>query len=273
MGKTVTVNTVQGIGDIFWVYQKLAPHVDAINLNILVINEGAIQVRARAFCGMLPKVAKVEYVHVPLARYHAIARRRYAVAPVIESASAADYAVNARLEQGVGLREIDPGYAIEEFVDLGLPETVEQSDYLCAFVAGAQNALCWGADRWVDAITKIARHIGTKRIALIGAAWDLAVQESIGAKLRRIGYEVESHVGTMELADSIDVIRRAQFFIGYQSGLNVLADNYDVRQLMIYYKSLEPMMYTWCKRENIGSRYHAMTFAQDIADFTVVMDD
>ena len=33
----ITLDVVQGLGDIFWVYQKVAPHFKTINLNICVV--------------------------------------------------------------------------------------------------------------------------------------------------------------------------------------------------------------------------------------------
>jgi hypothetical protein len=265
MPKSVTINTVQGIGDIFWVYQKLAPHVDVLNLNILCPwRPSALQERSRDFCAMLPKVGAFRYVRTDLAYYNRVASARLAIASVLGSAGVVDYAVNGPLEQGVGLREIDPDYGIEEFVDLGLPESVERGDFLCAFVAGEQNSRCWTEQRWVDAIGKIADRIGTKRIALVGAEWDKVVQDGIGKKLVGLGYAVANHVGALSIDASIDVIRRARFFVGYQSGLNVLADNYDVPQLMVYYPILQPMMFTWCKRENMNGNFRAMTFDRDV---------
>lgn len=259
MSKTITINTVQGIGDLFWVAQKLLPHFDVINLNILVLDMGIVQTRAREFCSMLPKVGEVRFVKVSGAEYHRVAQTTYAL-PVANG----DYAVNAPLERGINLRDLDGGAAIAEFVDMGLPASVERGDYLAVFVAGAKNPTLWTPATWVRAIKRLAQHLDTNKIILIGAAWDKAVQDPIYADLRTAGYRVSSHVGTMGLADSVDVIRRSRFFLGFQSGLNVIAENYDVPQAMIYFSKLRAMMFTWCKPDSVRTRFHAMTFDGDI---------
>ena len=266
MPKSITVNTVQGIGDIFWVYQKLAPHFEVVHMNILCIDLGPVQLRAKPFCAMLPKIGNVTYQKVAPTVYHQLAQARIAMADVLRRAPRpVDYAVNAPLEAGINLRDIDPGIAVDEFVDLGLPETVQRGDYLCAFVAGAKGSQVWPAARWVDVIRKIAGRMSTKQIVLIGAEWDKPVQDPIFSDLRRAGYKMTTHVGTMGLADSIGVIRESRFFVGFQSGLNVLAENYDVPQMMVYFAKLRPMMYTWCKPSSVGTSFHAMTFADDPA--------
>lgn len=263
--RSTTLTTVQGIGDLFWVYQKTAPHFDAIDLNILCIDMASpIQRRAEAFCGMLPKVRRVRYRKVTSPDYDAVAHTHHRVADVIASAPGpSEYAANAPMEQGIALRDIDPGYPIEEFVALrGVPTSPPaREDYLCVFVAGGKSPITWLPAQWVPVVRRLADRVGTRNVALIGAAWDRAVQGVIGVALRRAGYRVTDHVGRLDLVATLDVIRRARFFLGYQSGLNVLADNYDVPQLMVYFPFLRPMLYTWAKPANVRTRFHAMTFA------------
>lgn len=268
MAKTITVRTVQGIGDLFWVYQKLAPHFDTINLDILCIGTSPVQQRAQAFCAMLPKVRHVAYRVVRPTEYQRVAQTTFALADVIRAApGAVDYAVNAPLERGRALRELDDGAAIEEFVDLrGVPTAAPpREDYLCVFVAGAKAATVWQPAQWAPVIERLAGRMGTRRIVLVGAAWDIPVQDLIQSMLQRRRYVVTSQVASLDLAGTLDVIRRARFFLGYQSGLNVLADNYDVPQLMLYFPPLRPMLYTWAKPANVGTRFHAMTFADNPA--------
>ena len=263
MPKSITVNTVQGIGDIFWVYQKLAPHFDVVHMNILCIDLGPVQLRAKPFCAMLPKIGNVTYQKVAPTAYHQLAQALFAMADVLRRAPGpVDYAVNAPLEAGINLRDIDPGIAIEEFVDLGLPATVERGDYLCAFVAGAKGAHLWTPSEWGLAARKLMARLGITRVVLIGAEWDRAVQNEVYAYLRNKGIEVTNRVG-LGLADSIGLIRGARFFFGFQSGLNVLAENYDVPSAMVYFAKLRPMMYAWCKPSSVGTTFHAMTFADD----------
>jgi hypothetical protein len=260
----VSINTVQGIGDIFWVYQKLAPYFDTINVNILCLQPTAVQLRAESFCKMLPKVRDVTHTQVSRDAYKRVTEGMFKLSDVLNASGAVDYAVNAPLEHGVNLRDIDPETRVEEFVDLGLPPQVGRANYLCAFVSGQQHSLCWMPDKWIHAIKLLTKRLNTDRVVLVGAEWDRTVQHEIYTDLRD-SYLVDSHVGNLSVADSINVIRRSRFFVGFQSGLNVIAENYDVPQLMLYYKSLEPMMYTWCKLANVRTLFNAATFQDDAA--------
>ena len=265
--RTVTINTVQGIGDLFWVYQKLAPYFDVINMNVMCLDSVGLtplQTRAKEFCGMLPKIGEVKFKLVSSGSYQHFVRNRFGL-PVVNGIphNVCDYAVNAPLEMGINLRDIDPGSQLDEFVDLGLPTSVAKDDSLCVFATMADGAYGrWNVAQWLHAITLAARKYDTKRIDLIGADWDRGTQNKIAAGLR--GYRITDYVGKLALADSISVIRKSRFFLGFQSGLNVIAENYDVPQLMVYYKKLEPMMFTWCKPASIGTTFNAMTFDDDV---------
>ena len=223
--------------------------------------------------GILRHAAEGRRRQFPEVQRHRLPSRRasghYSLRHVERSRGPVEYAVNAPLESGKNLRDIDPGALVEEFVDLkGVPaEPIERGDYLCVFVAGAKNGQVWPWSFWIPAIKRLARRLDTKRIALIGAEWDKQVQDPIAADLKRIGFEVRNHVGSVGLPGTIDIIRRARFFLGYQSGLNVLAENYDVDQGMFYFPKLRAMMYTWCKPQNIKTKFHAMTFDDDANAF------
>src|ERR1019366_10818143 len=148
MSRTASINTVQGIGDIFWVYQKLAPYFDTININILCLQPTAVQLRAESFCKMLPKVGDVTHTQVSRDAYKRVTEGMYKLSDVLNASGPVDYAVNAPLERGINLRDIDPETQIEEFVDIGLPKHLEQEDYLCVFVSGQQHSLCWNVLQW-----------------------------------------------------------------------------------------------------------------------------
>lgn len=263
--RTVTINTVQGIGDIFWVYQKLAPYFDVININILCLGLSPIQTRAKAFCEeMLPQVGDVTFKQVDGVTYNRLVQGRFKLPEQANGSAdhAVDYAVNASLESGINLRDLDPGSQIEEFVDLGLPARVMREDGLCVFATQADGNQRWTVAQWLHAIKTLAGKLRTTKISLVGADWDRATQNEILAGLQ--DYRVSNFVGHLELADSINVIRKSQFFLGFQSGLSVIAENYDVPQLMIYYKKLEPMMFTWCKPGSMKTTFNAMTFDDDL---------
>jgi hypothetical protein len=264
--RTISINTVQGIGDIFWVYQKLAPYFDTINLNILCVDTGIIQTRARAFCKMLPKVGAVTYQKVDGRTYNRVAQTRFAMSDVLHRAPGPlDYAVNSPLETGVNLRDVDPEYPIEEFVDMGLPATVERGDYLCVFVSGTNRTpSVWTPAQWGVAIRQVAFAMTPtpSRIIFVGAAWDQQIATEVATRLPDF-LTVTGFVGGLSLEGSMEIIRGSRLFLGYQSGLNVIAENYNVKQLMVYFDKLLLMRNTWCKPESIRTRFWAITFATE----------
>jgi ADP-heptose:LPS heptosyltransferase len=200
---------------------------------------------------------------VPRSEYQRLARSRFSVQSVIGARNPVDYTVNAPLEAGVNLRDIDAHSKLDEFVDLGLPASVEREDYLCLFVAGAKSINVWKPDVWAKHAMYLARRLGVARIALIGAEWDRAVQSEVH-RILALRHEVVVYVGS-PLEQTLDIIRRSRYFFGYQSGLNVLAENYNVPQLMVYFPKLRSMLYTWCKPMSVRTIFHAMTFDCDAA--------
>ena len=288
--KEITVNTVQGIGDIFWVYQKLSPYFDKINLNILCTRFDIVQQRSKAFAKMLPKVESFTFMKVSDSTYSELAKSNVKIDQILESyqsfidgkplefintefdslligaeSATVNYAVNYPLENGIHICDIDPHRLVEEYVSLsGVPDCVRAEDYLCLFVAGSKNDKLWTPKLWVELVDRLMPLLNLKKIVLVGAEWDVPVQSEI-YDLLKDRYEVLDVVNKSDLSQTIDTIRRSKFFLAYQSGLSIIADNYDVRQLMIYFEELAPMQYTWCKLKNKESSiFQAATFDKSI---------
>lgn len=270
MKKTCTVMTVQGIGDIFWVYQKLAPHFDEINIEIMVTNDlDVVQVRGKPFCELLPKAGTVKAVLVSHEKYAEIASARFNLKNILDKGvQKFFYAVNKPLEIGIRIEDIDPDVELERTVSLkGVPDSVEKGDYLCAYVSGNKWDKSWSDKKWAANIALMANALKLNTIKMTGAQYDAASQEKIAFALSDLGYNIQLTAGRLDLVDSIDLIRRSRFFFGYQSGLNILADNYDVPQAMVYFDFLRPMMNTWIKPGTFGVTHFAQCFGDDFTPF------
>lgn len=75
--KTITIKTVQGVGDVFWVYQKLSPYFDKINFIICVINlDCPVQKRVLPFLKLLPKVDNFKLELVTSEYYDSLAKQK-----------------------------------------------------------------------------------------------------------------------------------------------------------------------------------------------------
>lgn len=245
---SVKIRTVQGVGDIFWVYQKLAPYVGAIDLTILILRHDEVQCRAIGFVKLLPKVRSVDFEVVSPQAYHQLAQAVIPLERVVGNGGL--YACNAALEKGVRLEAMDPGYAPQWGVPMMVPdEPFLGHGYVAAYVSGNKHDSSWNDETWAQFIgdAVIAKRFDQLPMVLLGASYDAARLKRIAELLqRRLSVRV-SVVIDLPPADAVRVLRDAVFFIGYQSGLNVLADNYDTPQVMVYFPHLRKMLNSWCK--------------------------
>lgn len=271
--KSCIVNTVQGIGDIFWVYQKISPFFDQIHLRILITDElDPVQRRSLPFCQMLPKVASIKFERTSSYIYTEIAKGKFNLQEILDRGfQQFFYACNKHLEEGVRIEDIDPSLPLERFVDLKLspPGYNVKEPYLCAYVSGNKWEKSWNDKVWAENIRLTADKIGVKNIRLTGAEYDAPTQSKICGILGELGYVCVATAGKLSLSDSIHLIRGAKFFLGYQSGLNILADNYDVPQGMVYFDFLRPMMNTWIKPNTFGKTHFAQCFGDN---FRTILD-
>lgn len=265
--KFITVNTVQGIGDIFWVYQKIAPHVDQIHWRIWRVGDDMIQFRSREFVELLPKTASVHFPLVSLPQYQALARSSFPLSEVLKH-DAVNYSVNAALEQGQDLYELDPEHEVLDRVRLRRVSEphLPLDNALCLFVSGSRLDYVWTIDQWASHVATMLRSLNINKVRVIGAEWDEWAANEVTILLQRKGYEVRNFCKQLNLAQTIDCIRSSYYFFGYQSGLSVLAENYNVPQLMVYFPFLRRMMYTWAKPQSRYRQFQAITFDEANAE-------
>lgn len=259
----LTVNVCQGVGDTFWTYQKLAPYHDRINFNVCLVNgkDDKVHVRALEWLRLLPKVGTVQTVSVPDARYRQLAESEFEL-PL--TAGVYDYAVNGPLERGVRLDEIDPLTSIAETVELPTEQIrdVDLSEpYLLLYVSGAtldevaaKKESLWDVNQWVAFARRFMEATGLTRVIVNGAGYDEAVTRPLA---KRLGGQATIDLRAGQV---LTLIKNCSWFLGYQSGLSVMADQFDRHQLMIYFPRYKKLMNSWPKRRNIGVRYFADTF-------------
>lgn len=273
--RQITLNVCQGVGDIFWVYQKFAPHFDRIHFRVCALDAtGEIQARALPFLRLMPKVGRVSLLRVGADRYKSLICRTFPMSDIMARYDAGetvfDYSCNDPLERGVRLEDIDPTYAVQTDVPvMESPQPAPFDKYAALYVSGsAKNPAChalgaWLPDGWVRLVSALyAKHGLALPIVMLGASYDSeAIGETVEG-LRRIGIQTAALIN-LAPARVLHVLRHAEFFIGFQSGLNVLADNANVRQLMVYYDSLARMQYAWCKKANRDNgTFKAALFSQ-----------
>ena len=273
--RSITLNVPQGLGDLFWVYQLFAPIVERVNFTIHAISSSGSQFRSAEWPHLWPKVGAVNFRLVTSQRYQQITQSRRTVAECLAEAAAGqsdgvDFAANAWLEDGRRLEDLDPLHPPQWDVPIrsapaaGLPER-----YLLLCVSGDTQRHprgCWSIEQWLELIDRLyLRDSRSLPIVQLGAEFDRAVIELLDRELRARGHRTQAVIQPPP-AEAADVLRRCELLLGYQSGLNVLADQFDRPQLMLYFRGLAQMHYTWCKPANCRRLFFAASFSETPAE-------
>ena len=280
--KSVVLNVCQGVGDIFWVYQKFAPYFDKIHFNVCQIpgQDDTIQNRAEPFLRLLPKTGTVGLKRVSAKEYDKLAADRFSMRKILDEYAAGeiifDYACNKPLEEGIRIEEIDPGLLVEETANIKVAEApiaYPPGSYVAVYVSGAvkQNHPlklgAWPPVKWAEFVKALCDDFNFRKpIILVGASYDKdAIQETQNL-LKKMKFETTSYIDSWA-ANVLYIIKNSVLFIGYQSGLNILADNMDVPQVMMYFPFLERMQRAWAKKRNLENGIHnPALFTQPIPD-------
>jgi hypothetical protein len=255
----ITLNVCQGIGDIMWVYQKFCWHFRKINFNIMTVgNADTIQTRAKEFLKIFPQVGKVETISVTGNCYEKTANTYCPMSDIFKSdLKTFDYACNHPLEQGIRIEDIDP-YACASSISVPFIPYIKK-DYVLAYVSGSTKNSAkhgsWELCDWFDFISLFYEKFNiTTPLVLIGANYDREVQTELSKMLIKNKIESSVHID-LEPKTVTGIIKNAKIFLAYQSGLSILADMLDTKQVMLYYHWLEKLMYSWCKKDHIDSIY------------------
>jgi len=250
--KIIKVNTVQGIGDLMWVYRKLAPLVDGIKFNILLTNNDTTQRRSGDFLATLDKCAGVEFTMVPGHKYDQLAKSKC----VIQNSDAFDYAVNAWLEDGIHLDDIDTNPVLWD-MNLKSEETENLPEkYLLVYVSGSErhaNRIKQMADGdWVRLIGETAIEKNLNNIIFIGAEYDRWKVESVINAMKTLPFNCIPMFA--DIKKSTHIIKNADYFVAYQSGLCMIAEEFGVQTAMVWFPDLVKMRDTWIRKENIDKK-------------------
>lgn len=264
--KELTVDTVQGVGDLIWVYQKLAPHCDRLNLNIYCVDKSVIQTRAKDFMQLLPKIGTITYKVVTSPVYDKLAATPWKLSKeLLDSSKPFPYACNKLLESGVRLENFDKGLDVDWDLPFNVSsERVFPKKYMVLYVSGSKTDFTWTPERWARFVARIHRQFKRKLpVVLLGAEYDRGPLQAIQSLFMQYGIHGELFIGH-DPEKAIRILRDAELFIGYQSGLNIIANNYGTKQIMLYFPFLKAMLNTWCNPGDAeGKIFNAFTFDQD----------
>jgi hypothetical protein len=274
--REIIVTVPQGVGDGYWAYQKLSPHFDRIHFRTACTAVDAVQTRAGVWLALLPRCGSVAPRSMSAAAYDALVRAHTPLAGLLAAYASGrrefDYAVNRRLEEGVRLEDIDPGYAVETAPELPAhyaPLAFAPGAYLCLYVSGDterpatfERQVVWPVGHWARLVVLLAGRYARARapVVLVGAAYDRETLARLAGLLGGLGIPTAVYVDSYP-ANVVYIIKHARAFVGYQSGLGVVADWVGTPQLMVYFPALERLRYSWCRPGTAGACYHAGLFS------------
>jgi ADP-heptose:LPS heptosyltransferase len=123
--------------------------------------------------------------------------------------------------------------------------------------------LQWGIYEWYQFVSEFMERMPGRKLVIIGAEFDRAVVDEL--ELLFVEWSAVSFVGERP-EQVMYILDNAEFFIGYQSGLGIMADNMQTPQLMMYFSHLDKMQYSWCQPKHEQSVFWADTFDRQPAD-------
>lgn len=258
MAKVATVKVPQGLGDIFWVYQKLYNYFDEINFKVYVTNDqNTIEMRSMKLFDGFPKVGytKAE-VAIPDLVYRLprkIIRLDDILKPNAPDHQEFEYVINRWLELGNNLEDLDEQHKVAWDIPLPQkkPDYTLPDNYILLYVSGDTRKLkktVWRMSDWITLVVKV-RETYNLPVVVVGAGFDTWVHEKVAPLLSmyKIPFQIQTDLPISELCY---VINKAEILLGYQSGISILAAHLDTKQLMVYFNGLPKMKDTWVKPVN-----------------------
>lgn len=271
--KIANVKVPQGLGDIFWCYQKLYNYFDEINFKVYVTDDqNTLEMRSMKLFDGFPKVGSTTAeVAVPDLVYQLprkIIRLDDILKPDRPDVMEFEYIVNRWLELGNYLEDIDEKHEVAWDIELPKNPVADlPPEYIVLYVSGDTRKLkktVWQLSDWARLIQKVRKTVDLP-VVIVGAGFDSWVHERMGPLLQmfKIPYQI---ITDLPIKDLCYVLDKAELLLGYQSGISILADALDTKQLMVYFNGLPKMRDRWVKPVNRGNGVFNYCFFKNTID-------
>jgi hypothetical protein len=270
--RTLEICVAPGIGDFAWVYAKLVTL--GLPIKILMAPDG----RLVELGSMLPPVTGV--VTGP-ARFPEI--RDKSVDPNISKANFLNLPnpimieANSHIESGTRLEKWLPEIELAYHYEIRLkPEHINQAHslnipkpYISIFgasdagVAAYRAFGAWDAEDWGRFMDDCRIRMGIPNFAVVGAQWDKSLADRITEVSKRYGVDCRNFAGQFHLGTSLQIIKESCYFVGFPSGLSVLAAVLRCKATMFYPGFLYRMIGQWADPETIASNeFHESVYVE-----------
>lgn len=238
-----TIISAQGIGDWVWIAQKLINQKEKFDW-IMPVNHGsAVEKRAVQLEKLFP-------ILINTMTYQKLNFRRDVAAYSYKGrwsnleAKTIYLEANSHLEAGKRIEDFLPDLPTSFILpfETSIENAIEASNLLERFeghkVCGiytsnhAKARDSWMEEEWTALIKMIKKYNPDYKFVFIGADYDRPLTESIYSKLDKDDYVtcIEKELGT-----AIEVLKRLDIFIGFQSGLTIINELIGAKQTVMLY--------------------------------------
>lgn len=238
-----TLITCAGIGDFLWLAMKLINTGERFNI---IMPDTAPQ-RGHQLAELLPDlINKITYQsgwsynkirHLNAQRHHGTWDKIKGDTFVLEA--------NSHLEAGRRIERFLPDLPTTYRLPYPSNPCNYPSDLIAIYTSAYSNARhwgMWGADQWNELLDRLS-----KQYILIGAPYDVGIDLSHRT-------DVVSSVGE-PLPVVVEILKRSKYFVGFPSGLSILAETIGTPNFMHYPEHLAKMVNAWADPARIDKEY------------------
>jgi hypothetical protein len=242
------VKVMQGIGDILWVHQKLFNLADEFEYSIQIIPNDIstrLQTRSVEFVKTWPKVKSVGVEIVSASDYEMQWKREWSTKDLIDG-KISHFSLNRWLEQGKKLEDLD-SHKIEWSIDIPVEEHPVDSKFCCLYVSDDNKGYgeCWSIEDWASIFENVQVPI-----YILGASYEKQTMLDLYDTLKNDMKKLCRIYMDYKPQQVCYMLKNCDFFVGWQSGLNILADQFKTKQVMVYLDWVYPMKDAWVNPEN-----------------------
>lgn len=189
-----------------------------------------------------------------------------------------DYSCNGPLEHGVRLENIDADFELQETIPIWTEKPNEswtEQPFIVLYASGScSDPLVQAQGVWSpSSFARLARIVHRRiesvirkkvTVLIIGAGFDARSADEMYALLT----DSKSPVTCVKRIDmpAVNVtwaLAHCMFMVGYQSGLSIIADQFDTPQYMVYFERFDRLRNAWPKKRNIeGNIYTSGLFSE-----------
>jgi len=266
---TRTITTCPGIGDTIWLLMKLINQKEKFHWKV---GDGSPQ-RSKPLFDLFPQLTE-SFEYIPNSGYKQIkrdaSRGLWKQMPDKFSLEA-----NSHLEAGFRIEDFLPDletsfilpYQTDNYFRqadnfIKKPTYISQGKYIGIYTTSYSNSRYmsgWLLDEWSRFIQLLRVHNPEYKFVFIGAEYDLGLSDEL---MKLFPKEIYINAMNQSLGVTIEILKRLEMFVGFQSGLSIINETIGAKQtVMLYSPKLAAMIETWPDKKRIESgAYKGATF-------------